>query len=94
MKLLVAFSTLLALGLGSNLRYDELKFAQFKEQFGKQYQTRSDIQDIFKIVIPIRYFTFFQSEHGTSFEIGSTNDSNHIYRIWLGFIEICEILFL
>ena len=59
MKLLVAFSTLLALGLGSNLRYDELKFAQFKEQFGKQYQTRSDIQDIiffkrvaiFKIVI-------------------------------------------
>ena len=45
MKLLVAFSTFLALGLGSNLRYDELKFAQFKEQFGKQYQTRSDIQD-------------------------------------------------
>ena len=44
MKLLVAFSTLLALGLGSNLRYDELKFAQFKEQFGKQYQTRSDIR--------------------------------------------------
>ena len=47
MKLLVAFSTLLALGLGSNLRYDELKFAQFKEQFGKQYQTRLDIQDLF-----------------------------------------------
>ena len=43
MKLLVAFSAVLALGLGSNLRYDELKFAQFKEQFGKQYQTRSDI---------------------------------------------------
>ena len=43
MKLLVAFSILLALGLGSNLRYDELKFAQFKEKFGKQYQTRSDI---------------------------------------------------
>ena len=41
MKLLVALSSLLALGLGSNLRYDELKFAQFKEQFGKQYQTRS-----------------------------------------------------
>ena len=43
MKLLVAFSILLALGLGSNLRYDELKFAQFKEKFGKQYQTRSEI---------------------------------------------------
>ena len=42
MKLLVAFSAVLALGLGSNLRYDELKFAQFKEQFGKQYHTRSD----------------------------------------------------
>ena len=47
MKLLVAFSAVLALGLGSNLRYDELKFAQFKEQFGKQYQTRLDIQDLF-----------------------------------------------
>ena len=46
MKLLVALSALLALGLGSNLRYDELKFAQFKEQFGKQYQTRSDISEI------------------------------------------------
>ena len=46
MKLLVAFSAVLALGLGSNLRYDELKFAQFKEQFGKQYQTRLDIQDV------------------------------------------------
>ena len=51
MKLLVAFSTLLVLGLGSNVRYDELKFAQFKEKFGKQYQTRSDhfllLQSIF-----------------------------------------------
>ena len=56
MKLLVAFSTLLALGLGSNLRYDELKFAQFKEQFGKQYQTRLDIQDIFKIVFVFYYW--------------------------------------
>merc|ERR1712203_260207 len=42
MKLFLALSALLALGLGSNLRYDELKFAQFKEQFGKQYQTRSE----------------------------------------------------
>ena len=48
MKLLVAFSTLLALGLGSNLRYDELKFAQFKEQFGKQYQTRFYL--VFKLI--------------------------------------------
>ena len=43
MKLLVSFSAVLGLGLCSNLGYD-LKFAQFKEQFGKQYQTRSDIR--------------------------------------------------
>ena len=40
MKLLIALSTLLALSFASSLRYDEVRFAQFKEQFGKQYHTR------------------------------------------------------
>jgi len=49
MKLLLALSTLLGLSLASSLRYDELRFAQFKEQFGKQYHTRSEHQRRFKI---------------------------------------------
>ena len=40
MKLLIALSTLLALSFASSLRYDEVRFAQFKEQFGKHYHTR------------------------------------------------------
>ena len=40
MKLLIALSTLVALSLASSLRYDEVRFAQFKEQFGKKYHTR------------------------------------------------------
>ena len=56
MKLLVAFSAVLALGLGSNLRYDELKFAQFKEQFGKQYQTRS--HNILLLFYLVKLFIF------------------------------------
>merc|ERR1711874_199541 len=49
MKLLIALSTLLALSFASSLRYDEVRFAQFKEQFGKQYHTRSEHQRRFNI---------------------------------------------
>merc|ERR1719283_184395 len=49
MKLLIALSTLLAVSLASSLRYDEVRFAQFKEQFGKQYHTRSEHQRRFNI---------------------------------------------
>merc|ERR1719370_907194 len=48
MKLLI-LSTLLAVSLASSLRYDEVRFAQFKEQFGKQYHTRSEHQRRFNI---------------------------------------------
>jgi len=49
MKLLIALSTLVALSLASSLRYDEVKWAQFKEEFGKQYHTRSEQQRRFNI---------------------------------------------
>merc|ERR1711936_744964 len=49
MKLLIALSTLLALSFASSLRYDEVRFAQSKEQFGKQYHTRSEHHRRFNI---------------------------------------------